>query len=151
MPFLASEGCFWASSSLHEVGGQKKLCPCWTLMNFEQILWNKVFCRMFGLVVMEGMTLSGHPLIINKIGRFLNSNSKQIKKEFWIVMKNIFDFKFSNLPFDSSQIWWKIQFRFLQKIDTKIQPWFWFPITIPNFGRTLPKRSHFQGCLEGAF
>ena len=29
-------------------------------MNFGQILWNKVFCRMFGLVVIEVMTLSGH-------------------------------------------------------------------------------------------
>ena len=34
-------------------------------MNFEQILWNKVFCMMFGLVVMEGMTLSGHLSNIN--------------------------------------------------------------------------------------
>ena len=36
-------------------------------MNFEQILWNKVFCRMFGLVVMEGMTPSGHLSNINEI------------------------------------------------------------------------------------
>ena len=31
------------------------------------ILWNKVFCRMFVLVVMEGMTLSGHLLNIDEI------------------------------------------------------------------------------------
>ena len=36
-------------------------------MNFGQNLLNKVFFRMFDLVVMEGMTLSGHPSIINKM------------------------------------------------------------------------------------
>ena len=36
-------------------------------MNFEQILLNKVFCRMFGLIVIEGMALSGQPWIINEI------------------------------------------------------------------------------------
>ena len=40
-------------------------------MNFEQILWNKVFCRMFGLVVIEVMTLSGHLSNINEISTYL--------------------------------------------------------------------------------
>ena len=36
-------------------------------MNFGLNLWNKVFCRMFGLIVILFMTLSGHPWIINKM------------------------------------------------------------------------------------
>jgi hypothetical protein len=36
-------------------------------MNFALNLWNKVFCRMFGLSVILFMTLSGHSWIINKI------------------------------------------------------------------------------------
>ena len=36
-------------------------------MNFGLNLWNKAVCRMHGLVVIEGMTLSGHPWIINEI------------------------------------------------------------------------------------
>ena len=36
-------------------------------MNFEQILWNKVFCKMFGLVVIEVMTPSGHLSNIDEI------------------------------------------------------------------------------------
>ena len=58
--------CVLASSSLHEVRGQKQLCPWLTLMNFGIYLWNKVFCRMFGLNVILIMTLSGHCWIINK-------------------------------------------------------------------------------------
>ena len=30
-------------------------------------MWNKAVCRMHGLVVIEGMTQSGHPWIINEI------------------------------------------------------------------------------------
>ena len=41
-------------------------------------------------------------------------------------MKKIYNFKFSNLPFDRSQNWWKIP---------KFNPGFSFPI--PNFGHTL--------------
>ena len=44
-------------------------------MNFEQILLNKVFCRLFGLVVIEGMTPSGHLSNINEI---MNSHSERI-------------------------------------------------------------------------
>ena len=40
-------------------------------MNFEQILWNKVFFWMFGLVVIEGLTLSGHLSNINEINTYL--------------------------------------------------------------------------------
>ena len=40
-------------------------------MNFEQVLWNKVFCRMFDLVVIEVMTPSGHLSNINEIELFL--------------------------------------------------------------------------------
>ena len=29
-------------------------------MNFEQIQWNKVFCRMCGFAVIEVMTMSRH-------------------------------------------------------------------------------------------
>ena len=36
-------------------------------MNFGLNLWNKAVCRMHGLVVIEGMTLSGHPWIINEM------------------------------------------------------------------------------------
>ena len=36
-------------------------------MNFGQNLWNKVFCRMLGLVVIEVMTSSGHLSNINEI------------------------------------------------------------------------------------
>ena len=49
-------GVFLAYRNLHEVGGQKKLCLCKTLIDFEQILWNKVFCRLFSLIVIEVMT-----------------------------------------------------------------------------------------------
>ena len=41
-------------------------------MNFELILSNKVFCRMFGLVVIEVMTPSGHLSNINEMGDFSN-------------------------------------------------------------------------------
>ena len=36
-------------------------------MNFEQIQWNKVFCRMYGFAMIEVMTLSGHLLNIGEI------------------------------------------------------------------------------------
>ena len=36
-------------------------------MNFGLNLWNKVFGRMFGFIMMLIMTLSGHPWIINKM------------------------------------------------------------------------------------
>ena len=36
-------------------------------MNFGLNLWNKAVCRIHGLVVIEGMNLSGHPWIINEI------------------------------------------------------------------------------------
>ena len=36
-------------------------------MNFEQIQWNKVFCRIYGLAVIEVMTLSGHLSNIDEI------------------------------------------------------------------------------------
>ena len=36
-------------------------------MNFGLNQWNKVFSRMLGFDVIEVMTLSGHPSIINKI------------------------------------------------------------------------------------
>ena len=39
-------------------------------MNFEQIQLNKVFCRMHGLVVIEGMNLSGHLSNIDEIFEF---------------------------------------------------------------------------------
>ena len=48
-------------------------------MNFEQILLNKDFCMMFGLVVIEGMTLSGHPWIINEIGIYFCVDHKKSK------------------------------------------------------------------------
>ena len=35
-------------------------------MNFGLNLWNKAVCRIHGLVVIEGMNLSGHPWIINE-------------------------------------------------------------------------------------
>ena len=46
-------------------------------MNFGLNLWNKAVCRIHGLVVIEGMTLSGHPWIINEI-LFVLGNSPSI-------------------------------------------------------------------------
>ena len=65
MIILASEGCFWplTASMRSEV---KKICQCLTLLNLEQLQYNKLFGRMYGLDVMEVMTMSGHPSIINK-------------------------------------------------------------------------------------
>ena len=60
MPFLASEGCFWplAASMRSEV---KKNMP---ILNLNEFLTNSVkysfFCRIYGLAVIEVMTLSGH-------------------------------------------------------------------------------------------
>ena len=59
-------------------------------MNFGLNLWNKAFCRMHGLVVIEGMTLSGHPWIINEIRIQIiwyvhNKNRNQ-----WVSTINIF-------------------------------------------------------------
>ena len=45
-------------------------------MNFEQILVNKIFCRMFDLVIIEVMTLSGHLSNINEINPHLKSVSQ---------------------------------------------------------------------------
>ena len=45
-------------------------------MNFGLNLWNKAVCRMHGLVVIEGMTLSGHPWIINQM--IMNCNLWQL-------------------------------------------------------------------------
>ena len=36
-------------------------------MNFEHIQWNEVFCRMYGLVMIEFKTMSGHLSNINEI------------------------------------------------------------------------------------
>ena len=36
-------------------------------MNFEQIQWNKVFCRMYGLAVIEVMTMSGYLFNIDEM------------------------------------------------------------------------------------
>ena len=47
-------------------------------MNFGLNLWNKVFGRMFGFIVMLIMTLSGHPWIINK----MRNLQEQVKKVF---------------------------------------------------------------------
>ena len=63
-------------------------------------------------------------------------------------MKNTFNFKFSNLSFDRSQNWWKMQFRFLQKklwlrYQNSTLAWFRFPISIPNFDRTLKVRWYY--------
>ena len=37
-------------------------------MNFGLNLWNKAVCGIHGLVVIEGMNLSGHTWIINEMG-----------------------------------------------------------------------------------
>jgi hypothetical protein len=41
--------------------------PMLNFINFEQIQWNKVFCRMYGLAVIEVMTMSGHLSNIDEI------------------------------------------------------------------------------------
>ena len=43
------------------------------LKNFEQIQWNKIFCRMYGLAVIEVMSLSRHLLNIDEMSLYLNS------------------------------------------------------------------------------
>ena len=42
-------------------------CPFLSLQKFEKIQSNKFFNRMYGLTVNRIVSLSGHPLIINKI------------------------------------------------------------------------------------
>ena len=37
------------------------------IKNFEQIQWNKIFCRIYGLAVIVAMSLSGHLLNIDEI------------------------------------------------------------------------------------
>ena len=64
---IGRRGVFLASNSLHDLWGQKKICPCLNSLNFEQIQWNKIFHRMYGLAVNLIMSVSGHPSIINEI------------------------------------------------------------------------------------
>ena len=64
---IGRRGVFLASNSLHDLWGQKKICPCLNSLNFEQIQWNKIFHRMYGLAVNIIMSVSGHPSIINEI------------------------------------------------------------------------------------
>ena len=40
-------------------------------MNFEQIQGNKVFCRMYGLAVIEVISLSGHLSIIDEMTKLM--------------------------------------------------------------------------------
>ena len=49
---------FLASNSLHNLGGQKWSCPCYQTRHLQQIHWNKIFCRMYGLGVMLTMATS---------------------------------------------------------------------------------------------
>ena len=65
--FFGLRGVYLASNSLHEVRGQRKSCPCLNLYNFEQIQWNKLFHRIYGLAVNLIMTLSGHLSNIDEI------------------------------------------------------------------------------------
>ena len=51
-------------------------------MNFEQIQWNKVFCRIYGLAVIEVMTLSGHLSNIDEIVRLC-------VHEFWQTIHSV--------------------------------------------------------------
>ena len=61
-------------------------------MNFGLNLWNKVFCRMFGLIVMLIMTLSGHPWLIIRwwSKRKTLSNDRNSKLHIVIWQKNCF-------------------------------------------------------------
>ena len=63
MQFLASEGYFWplAASMRSKVKKYDRVKP------FKEIQWNKVFCRMYGLAVIEVMILSGHLTNIDEI------------------------------------------------------------------------------------
>ena len=45
-------------------------------MNFEQIQWNKVFCSMYGLAMIEVMTMSGH----------LSNSDEILKKKIIIII-----------------------------------------------------------------
>ena len=58
-------------------------------MNFEQILWNKVFCRMFDLVVIEVMTPSGHLSNINEINNWGQSKSlySSLESNMYLIRK----------------------------------------------------------------
>ena len=57
-------GMFLSSNNLHKVGVQKQLWPWW---NFDQIQWNEIFCTMYGLAVIEVMSLSGNLSNIDEI------------------------------------------------------------------------------------
>ena len=79
-------GVFLASSSLYEVGGQKHYAHVKT---FEQIQWNKVFCRMYGLSMIEVISPSGqmsnivtmHPCILEfKIEKAVHRHCEPGKK-----------------------------------------------------------------------
>ena len=59
-------------------------------MNFELILWNKVFCRMFGLVVIEVMTPSGQLSNINEINEMTYVGLKGNK---WFTMDSLKTYK----------------------------------------------------------
>ena len=84
-------GVFLASSGLHDLWGQKKSCPCLSLLKFEKLQWNKFFNRTYGLTANRSISPSGHPLIINKIhvrdnkntGYFHFSNDFAYKKCFY--------------------------------------------------------------------
>ena len=69
-------------------------------MNFGINLWNKAVCRIHGLVVIEGMNLSGHPWIINEIqantfhrsvnGKRMKIRSAPIILQDYFLSENVF-------------------------------------------------------------
>ena len=58
---------FLASNSLHDLGGQIKLCSCYNTKNFEQTHWNKTFYRMYGLAMMLSISTQTNLKNIDKI------------------------------------------------------------------------------------
>ena len=60
---------FWTdSNSLKNLRGQKGSCPCYHKRHLQQIHWNQIFCRMYGLSVIGSVpTSTTSRSIINKI------------------------------------------------------------------------------------
>ena len=48
---------FFASSSLHNLGGQKWPCPCYHARHLHQSHWSKLLCGIYGQIVCSSVRL----------------------------------------------------------------------------------------------
>ena len=84
---------FLASNSVHNHEGQKYLCPCHNSKNFEQIHWNQIFCRMYGLAVMLSISRLTTSKTINKIwSHCVNDRKKSLRRFAAIWRQNVNEF-----------------------------------------------------------